>query len=169
MDHVGSRTKRRLRLASLALACGVVLGACGGGTDGSAAGGTDGSAGGGGAGAGSKEADEGSSGTKKIAGKDANNHGTKDVSGADDADLELDDFYFEPTVLTGDPGQKITLELENEGSATHNFSLDEQKVSQDVDPGAQAEVEVTFPKSGTLLFYCKYHTSSGMNGGVQAS
>ena len=100
----------------------------------------------------------------------SNDHGTKSVPpGADDASIELDDFYFEPTILAGKPGQKVKLELENEGNAEHNFSLQDQGIDQDVDPGGKAEVDVTFPRSGTLLFFCKYHTSSGMNGGLQAS
>jgi len=31
------------------------------------------------------------------------------------------------------------------------------------------EVEVTFPQSGTVEFYCKYHRQSGMVGQLQAS
>lgn len=98
----------------------------------------------------------------------ANDHGTKDVSGADEADVELDDFYFEPTVLKGTPGQQIKLELENEGSATHNFTLTDQSVDQTIDAGDDAEVTVTFPQSGMLEFFCKFHRAMGMVGALQA-
>jgi plastocyanin len=75
-------------------------------------------------------------------------------------------FYFEPTLLTGTAGQTVTIELENEGDAEHNFSLPDQAVDQDVESGQKAQVEVTFPDSGTLVFFCKYHQNMGMRGGA---
>ncbi len=45
-------------------------------------------------------------------------HGTKDVSDeSGKVEIELYDNYFEPTVLKGKPGQKVELELKNEGNA----------------------------------------------------
>ena len=96
-------------------------------------------------------------------------HGTKDVSGKDEVDVELDDNYFEPTVLKGTPGQKIKLELENEGGAEHNFSLDDQGINQDIDIGEDGDVDVTFPDSGELEFYCRFHRDIGMTGKLEAS
>lgn len=83
--------------------------------------------------------------------------------------VELDDYYFKPKTLTGDPGKKVTLELKNEGKVEHNFTLDEQSVNKDVAPGDEAEVTVTIPKSGALTFYCKYHRSKGMTGSLEAT
>jgi plastocyanin len=108
-------------------------------------------------------------GTITIAGQKANDHGMKDVSGESSVELEQDNFYFEPTVLTGTPGQKLTIELSNEGSALHNFSIPDQSIDQDVQPDAKGEVTVTFPDSGTVVFFCKYHQSQGMVGALEAS
>jgi plastocyanin len=108
-------------------------------------------------------------GTITIAGQKANDHGMKDVSGKSSVELEQDNFYFEPTVLEGTPGQKLTIELSNEGSALHNFSIPDQSIDQDVQPDAKGEVTVTFPDSGTLVFFCKYHQSQGMVGALEAS
>lgn len=109
--------------------------------------------------------EEETSGTLTINGEEANDHGTKDVSGLDETDVELDDeFYFEPTVLKGTPGQQIKLDLENSGSLDHNFSLEDQNISQDVAPQDKQEVSVTFPQSGILEFFCRFHRSSGMIG-----
>lgn len=108
----------------------------------------------------------GSGGKKTIAGVPANDHGNKNVSG--EAEVELDDFYFEPTVLRGKPGSQVTLELKNEGSTEHNFSIDSQTVDKDVEAGEDAKVTVTFPKSGQLSFYCKYHKDMGMAGALSA-
>ena len=55
--------------------------------------------------------------------------------GRDELDLELDDFYFEPTVLTGSAGETLTLDLENEGDTEHIFSLTDQGIDQDVEAG----------------------------------
>jgi plastocyanin len=112
---------------------------------------------------------EGSGGTTTIAGQKANDHGTKDVSGESSVELEQDNFYFEPTVLKGTPGEKLTIELSNEGSALHNFSIPDQSIDQDVQPDAKGEVLVTFPDSGTLVFFCKYHQSQGMVGALEVS
>jgi len=116
---------------------------------------------------------EGSGGTITIAGQKANDKGTKDVSGASSAELELNNegnvYYFEPTILKGTAGQKMTLELSNEGSALHNFSVTDQNVEQDVPSGQKAEVTVTFPQSGTLVFFCKYHQTLGMVGALEVA
>jgi plastocyanin len=83
-------------------------------------------------------------------------------------EVELDDDYFKPTVLEGDPGATGTLELKNEGGAEHNFTLADQNIDQDVDAGEEAEVTVKIPDSGQLSFFCKYHKDLGMAGTLQA-
>jgi plastocyanin len=107
----------------------------------------------------------GGGGKKTIAGVPANDHGSKSVTGGE-AEVELDDFYFKPTVLTGKPGTQVTLELKNEGSTEHNFTIDSQGIDKDVEAGEDAKVSVTLPKSGELSFYCKYHKSMGMAGAL---
>ena len=111
--------------------------------------------------------EEGASTT--LGGQKANGHGSQDVAGESELDLELDDFYFEPTVLTGNAGETLKLDLENEGDTEHNFSLTDQRIDQDVEAGEKAEVSVTFPDSGTLVFFCKYHQDMGMRGALQIS
>ena len=108
----------------------------------------------------------GGGGQKTIAGVKANDHGTKAVEDSGKTEVELDDFYFEPTVLEGKPGQTVTLELKNEGETEHTFTIDSQNVDQDLGPGEEAEVDVTIPKSGVVSFYCKFHKSSGMAGAL---
>ena len=108
----------------------------------------------------------GGGGQKTIAGVKANDHGTKAVEDNGKTEVELDDFYFEPTVLEGKPGQKVTLELKNEGQTEHTFTIDSQNVNKDLGPGEEAEVDVTIPKSGVVSFYCEFHKSSGMAGAL---
>lgn len=109
-----------------------------------------------------------SGGKHTIAGVSANDHGTKAVSSGT-TQIELDDYYFAPTVLKGKPGQKVTLQLRNTSGTEHNFTIDAQHVDTDLQPGKQATVTVTIPKSGQLSFYCKYHKALGMAGALEAT
>jgi plastocyanin len=110
--------------------------------------------------------EESGGGQRAIAGVKANDHGTKAVEDNGKTEVEMDDFYFEPTVLEGKPGQKVTLELKNEGNTEHSFTIDSEKVDRELGPGEEAEVDVTIPKSGVVSFYCKFHKSSGMAGAL---
>jgi plastocyanin len=117
----------------------------------------------------STESSSSGGGKKTIAGVQANDHGTKAASSSGKTEVELDDFYFKPTVLQGKPGAQVRLELKNEGKVEHTFTIDSQGVDQDLQPGDEAEVTVTIPKSGAVSFYCKLHKSSGMAGALAVS
>jgi plastocyanin len=117
----------------------------------------------------STESSPSAGGKKTIAGVQANDHGTKTASSGGKTEVELDDFYFEPTVLQGTPGEQVELELKNEGKVEHTFTIDSQGIDQDLQPGGEAEVMVTIPKSGSVSFYCKFHKSSGMAGALAVS
>src|SRR4051812_3016964 len=149
-------------LAALAVVIGLVGAAC---SSGSSSGGESPSA--------SASASGGAEGTVQIGSEQANNHGSKDVSGETKVELEADndgsDFYFSPTVLTGSPGQKLTVDIHNEGDTDHNFSIDDQSISQDIAPAEEHDVTVTFPQSGELVFYCEFHRSQGMLGELTTS
>ena len=147
--------RRALMFAAMTLAVLAVAGCGGYGGSGSKASSTSESSGGGGG------------GKINAAGVQANDHGSKSASG--ETKVELDDYYFKPTVLKGSPGQKITLELENEGSAEHTFTVDAQGVDQELEPGDEAKVTVTIPKSGAISFYCKFHKDEGMAGALVAN
>jgi plastocyanin len=117
---------------------------------------------------GDESSEEGGSTT--IAGMSAQLHGTKDVSGeTGKVEIELDDDYFEPTILQGEPGQTVTLELRNEGSNPHTLTISGQGIDQEVQAGDEAEVDVTFPESGQLAFVCTFHESNGMVGALEVS
>jgi len=105
-----------------------------------------------------------SGGQRTIAGVNANDHGTKTVS--KETELELDDYYFKPTVIQGKAGQKVTLELKNEGKVEHSFTIDSQGIDKTLSPCEDAKVTVTIPASRSVSFYCKFHKSSGMAGAL---
>jgi YVTN family beta-propeller protein len=95
-------------------------------------------------------------------------HGTKDVRGQADVEVEADDYYFSPTFVRGVPGQKLTVEVENESSTLHNFSVPGQAINRDVPPKGTVKVDVVFPASGVVGFHCKFHSALGMNGELLA-
>ncbi len=88
----------------------------------------------------------------------------KDVTGLAELHLEADEYYFEPAFLQGTPGQKLKLEVENESSTLHSFTIPEQKLDMDIPPKAKMVVEVTFPPSGLVRFFCRFHSALGMEG-----
>ena len=91
-------------------------------------------------------------------------HGTKDVRNVSKLELEADDYYFSPTFLRGTPGQKLTLIVESEAATLHNISIPALGIDRDIPPKGKVQVDVTFPASGTLAFFCKFHGPVGMNG-----
>ena len=101
-----------------------------------------------------------------VAGQNANNEGSQGVEGVTDVEVEMDNFFFRPTVLSGSAGQTITLELLNNGESPHTFTIDAGGVDVEVQPGLNATTKVTFPESGTVLFYCRFHQGGGMRGGL---
>jgi plastocyanin len=133
------------KLFVLAIAAALLLAACGGDDD---------------------DSGSASKAPVQLSGK-VNDKGTKTVSGSS-IELEADDFYFSPTFIEAKPGAKVEIEIKNEGSATHNFSIDSANINKDITPDGKATVEVTVPASGSLDFYCKFHKASGMQGAIVA-
>lgn len=93
-----------------------------------------------------------------------NDKGTKDLGGKTDVEVEQDDFYFNPTFVKAQPGATIKVELKNEGSVSHTFTIDALHVDVTLDKGASKDVTVTLPQSGAVPFYCKFHRGQGMQG-----
>jgi plastocyanin len=78
---------------------------------------------------------------------------------------------FEPSVITGSPGQKlkVTVYQAKDASANfqHNFSIDSLQIDKDIPQGAGNSISVTvmLPQSGSLTFYCKYHVAVEQHAG----
>jgi plastocyanin len=92
-----------------------------------------------------------------------NDHGTKSPSG-NEIEVEMDDFYFNPTFVKGTPGQTLTVHLKNEGKNAHTFTSSALGVDKTVQPEQTADVQVTLPQSGASEYHCSFHQGSGMQG-----
>ena len=106
-------------------------------------------------------------GTKEIGGFEATFHGSADVSDREEFGLELDDSYYGPTVLEGESGQELSLELHNEGEIPHTLTIDAAGIDEELPSGAEGiSIDVTFPATGALVFYCRFHREQGMVGAL---
>jgi YVTN family beta-propeller protein len=98
----------------------------------------------------------------------ASDHETREVTGLVEVRIEADDYYFAPTFLHGQPGQRLTLSVENKSGTLHNLSISELQIDHDIPPQGRMNVEITFPSSGSVRFFCKLHAAMGMKGELRA-
>src|SRR5438094_757344 len=84
--------------------------------------------------------------------------------------LEQDDFYFQPTTLSGEAGKPLQVALKNEGKASHTFTIDSLNIDEVLKPDETKTVTVTPTAGGDLPFYCRFHkASNGMQGTITVS
>lgn len=105
-----------------------------------------------------------------VAGVDGtvNNHGEETFTTEEfDLEMELDDFYFEPTFVKAPGGATATIELHNEGDVTHNFTVEGTDVDEDVEAGETKTVTVELGTETLQPFFCEYHRGAGMQGGFR--
>jgi plastocyanin len=93
------------------------------------------------------------------------NKGTKTLTGTD-VEVEMDDFYFNPTFIKGGtPGATVTVKLKNDSKIAHTFTNSTIGVDKEVAAGASDTVQITLPQSGATEFHCRFHQqSNGMQG-----
>jgi plastocyanin len=97
-------------------------------------------------------------------GQRASAHGEADVAGVSSTVVEMDDFFFRPTVLHGTPGQRLTVTLSNQGNSLHDFRIAAEHIDAGVEAGTPVTVTVTFPDKGAVTFECRYHLLQNMRG-----
>jgi plastocyanin len=90
-----------------------------------------------------------------------------DVTGKTSFTIDTYDSFFSPNTLTGSAGQKLELTIDNKGAATHTFTIASEDIDVLLAAGTSQTVEVTFPKSGSTQFVCRFHESMGMVGQLQ--
>src|SRR2546423_3683256 len=78
---------------------------------------------------------------RDFGGRTAAVHGTLTID-TSNATVQMQDRYFEPNVLGGPAGLRVTLMVRNEGTQLHNFTLTSQGIAQDVSPGSIVAIPV---------------------------
>jgi plastocyanin len=100
--------------------------------------------------------------TVTVAGEQIEVRGKADATDA--IEVEVDDNYFEPNVITATAGSKVTFTLKVEGSNPHTFTV-EGGPDEELAQGKDTTVEVTVPDGG-VVFFCKIHGGGGMKGAI---
>jgi plastocyanin len=97
-----------------------------------------------------------------------NDKGTKTFTDeAFEVELELDNFYFEPTFIKSPGGSTATMKLHNEGTVQHNFTVEGLDIDQDLGPGEEKTLTVEIGTETRYDFFCKFHKDQGMRGAFQ--
>src|SRR5262245_31268438 len=85
-------------------------------------------------------------------------------AGSDAVRVTLRDDEFDPATLERDAGTEVSVEVRNEGSDGHNFTIDDLDLSTGtVEPGQVVTATFVVP-DGTTGFHCTFHP--GMSGEI---
>ena len=88
------------------------------------------------------------------------------AGGADAVMVTLHDDEFDPASLDLDAGAEVSVEVRNEGSNGHNFTIDDLDLSTGtVEPGQVVTATFVVP-DGTTEYHCTFHP--GMTGEIVA-
>jgi plastocyanin len=74
------------------------------------------------------------------------------------------DFAFDPTYIRATAGARVTVSLRNDTATPHTFTMAAQDVDQQLEPGSTAQVTVSLPQDGPVVFVCRLHEAQGMKG-----
>ena len=81
-------------------------------------------------------------------------------------EVELNNNYFNPKVITIPNGRTTTLILKNKGTKKHTFTVEKLGIDAEVEPGTEKTITVKPIKNGTYDLICRYHFQEGMVGKV---
>lgn len=81
-------------------------------------------------------------------------------------EVELNDDYFNPKVITIPNGTATTLILKNKGTKEHTFTVEKLGIDAEVQPGTEKNITVNPKQPGTYELICRYHFQEGMVGEV---
>lgn len=101
-------------------------------------------------------------------GDDADSSGAGDGSGAAEATATITakGFAYAPTEIELTAGEAATIEVDNQDDTTHNLTIGDLDVDDDVEGKDSISVPIT-PEAGTYEFQCKFH--SQMKGTITVS
>ena len=90
---------------------------------------------------------------------------TQPVESAKVIEVELNDDYFKPNVITIPTEESTTLLLKNKGKSEHTFTV---KNSELTSSSSQEKKNITVKptSTGTYELICRYHLLKGMEGKV---
>ncbi|MGG0725507.1 cupredoxin domain-containing protein [Bacillus mycoides] len=81
-------------------------------------------------------------------------------------EVELNDDYFNPNVITVPIGKTTPLLLKNKGNRDHTFTVKKLGIDAEVPPGKEKTITVKPETPGTYELICRFHYLKGMDGKV---
>jgi plastocyanin len=81
-------------------------------------------------------------------------------------EVEMNDDYFNPKVITIPNGTTTTVILKNNGKKEHTFTVEKLGIDAEVQPGKEKKITVKPKQPGTYELICRYHFQEGMVGKV---
>ena len=91
---------------------------------------------------------------------------TQPIESLNTIEVELNDDYFNPKVITIPYGRTTTLILKNKGTKKHTFTVEKLGIDAEVQPGKEKTITVKPEQTGTYDLICRYHLAGGMVGSV---
>jgi plastocyanin len=82
--------------------------------------------------------------------------------------VEADDYYFKPTSVRGEPGQRLSWSSRTGRPPSTTSRPLGLGIDRDLPPRGKVRLDVTFPASGVLRFYCEVHEALGIGGELVA-
>ncbi|ALQ67270.1 cupredoxin domain-containing protein [Bacillus thuringiensis] len=81
-------------------------------------------------------------------------------------EVELNDDYFRPNVITIPIKESTTLLLKNKSKNEHTFTVKKLDIDVVVESGKEKSITVNPKSTGTYELICRYHLLKGMEGKV---
>ncbi|MBP3968457.1 cupredoxin domain-containing protein [Bacillus sp. WL1] len=91
---------------------------------------------------------------------------TQPIASAKVIEVELNDDYFNPNVITIPINESTTLLLKNKGKSEHTFTVKKLGIDVVVESGKEKNITVKPNSAGTYELICRYHLLKGMEGTV---
>ena len=88
------------------------------------------------------------------------------IASAKVIEVELNDDYFNPNVITIPINESTTLLLKNKGKSEHTFTDKKLGIDVVVESGKEKNITVKPKSAGTYELICRYHLLKGMEGKV---
>ncbi|WP_059170416.1 cupredoxin domain-containing protein [Bacillus sp. FJAT-27445] len=92
---------------------------------------------------------------------------TQPVERVNTIEVELNDNYFNPKMITLPNGQETTVILKNNGQKEHTFTVDRLGIDAVIPPGTTKTINVKPNTPGTYDLICRYHFQTGMVGKIR--
>jgi plastocyanin len=96
----------------------------------------------------------------------AESHVVQPMETAETIEVELNDDYFNPKVITIQNATTTKLILKNKGKKEHTFTVEKLGIDAEIQPGKEITINIKPKQPGTYELICRYHFQEGMVGKV---